>query len=164
MSAHQDFNEPLFWNTSSVTTFEGIFLRAESFNQDISSWDVPDMVTGRAFFRGAKRFDQSLTAWNVSKLQSLEGMFAECDRFNQDLSSWKIDSACYLSSGFAHVLAFDRDMNAWGQQLQGRTCVSDKGQVHVPKVASMFQGSSCPVIGRHPKRGSFCRRELNAAE
>ena len=39
------------WNTSNVTTMEGMFSDASSFNQDIGFWDTSRVTTMQSMFR-----------------------------------------------------------------------------------------------------------------
>lgn len=45
----------------------GMFAGAESFNQDISGWNVSNVVNMEGMFLGAKSFSYSLNSWKVSE-------------------------------------------------------------------------------------------------
>ena len=55
-------------NTSKITDMSKLFANAESFNQDISSWNVS----------------------NVANMSTMSTMFAFALSFNKDLSKWKV--------------------------------------------------------------------------
>ena len=55
-----------FINTSKVTDMSAMYATAESFNQDISNWDVSSVIDMRYMFRGATSFNQdSIKSWNI---------------------------------------------------------------------------------------------------
>lgn len=44
-------------------TGQGLFYQAESFNQDISGWDISSATAADGMFYGARSFNQDLCAW-----------------------------------------------------------------------------------------------------
>ena len=48
------FNQPLGWNTSSVTDMSGMFDGAGQFSQDLSAWDVGRVTNFADMFRGTR--------------------------------------------------------------------------------------------------------------
>ena len=48
---------------------------AESFNQDISSWDVSKVKDMSGMFVYAESFNQNIDKWNVSNVENIGGMF-----------------------------------------------------------------------------------------
>ena len=44
------FNQPLNnWNTSHITTMEGMFYKASSFNQNIRNWNTSNVTATNLF-------------------------------------------------------------------------------------------------------------------
>jgi surface protein len=65
-----------------------MFSKADSFNGDISSWNVSSIENMSFMFNKASIFNQNLSRWNVSKVTDMDGMFQVAVRFNGDISSW----------------------------------------------------------------------------
>ena len=74
--------------TSNVTDMLYCFFIDDSFNQDISSWDVSNVTDMDYMFYGATSFNQDISSWDVSKVTNMNEMFSGCSSFNQDLSGW----------------------------------------------------------------------------
>lgn len=74
--------------TSNVTNMLYCFFIDDSFNQDISSWDVSSVTDMGFMFYGATSFNQDISSWDVSKVTNMNEMFSGCSSFNQDLSGW----------------------------------------------------------------------------
>jgi len=48
---------------------DGMFINANTFNQDISEWKVDNVESMKEMFYGAAKFNQPLGSWNVEKLR-----------------------------------------------------------------------------------------------
>jgi surface protein len=84
------FNEDISkWNTSSITSMQGMFAGQQQFNQDISRWDVSKVTTMYGMFFDASQFNQDISSWDVSKVTEMEYMFSIALAFNQSLCPWK---------------------------------------------------------------------------
>jgi len=104
------FNLPLAWNVAGVTNFEGAFMHARSYNQDLSGWDVSAGGNFNSMFEGAEAFNNGdligsgskpLT-FNPASGQDFEDMFNCAFKFNQDVSSWDMRNALKLGGMFAY--------------------------------------------------------------
>ena len=101
------------WDVSSVTDMASMFMRAISFNGDLSNWDV-SRVTGMAFmFMGATSFNGDLSKWDVSRVTSMNGMFTRAKSFNIDLSKWEVSRVSNMASMFREAKVFNRDLSQW---------------------------------------------------
>jgi hypothetical protein len=112
-----------------------MFHSAESFNQDLSHWNVSKASSFRLMFANSP-FNQDISQWNVSNANTFTYMFNAADQFNQDLSSWNIGKACDLSGMFT-TDSFNQDMNAWADKMGQSGCNVT--------TTSMFASSGCPI-------------------
>lgn len=95
-----NFNQDIGnWDTSHVTTMEGLFAFTNTFNQDISNWDTSSVTDMREMFRFTTAFNQDVGSWDISSLTSASQMFANASGMslaNMDatLRGWaKLDTA-----------------------------------------------------------------------
>ena len=81
------------WEVSNITDFSLVFSSSrnsdpsfvaavESFNADISAWNVSEATNLELMFYGANSFNQDLSSWEVSKVTSMYGTFALSLAFN----------------------------------------------------------------------------------
>ena len=110
----QSFNGDLSgWDVSNVNTTSGMFWDARSFDGDISSWNVSKVTYMASMFRYATDFDQDISSWNVSKVIDMTSMFRYATAFNQDISSWNVSKVTYMASMFRNATAFNQDISSW---------------------------------------------------
>ena len=76
--------------TSKVTKMNELFnnFSGESFNQDISKWDVSNVTIMSGMFFNAELFNQDIGNWDVSNVKSMHGMLRGTSSFNHDLTQW----------------------------------------------------------------------------
>ena len=116
-SFNQDISS---WDVSNVTNMEGMFAIASSFNQDISSWDVSNVTNTLRMFGGASSFNQDISSWDVSNVTNMEGMFGGASSFNQDLSSWCVSKMVTKPENFdANAYAWTLPKPVWGTCPRG---------------------------------------------
>merc|ERR1719178_520024 len=80
-----------------------MFRTAESFNQDLSNWDVSRVGDMGAMFSYAKSFNQDLSNWDVSRVVDMQGMFDGAKSFQQTLCA-----AAWVNSKASKVDMFTR--------------------------------------------------------
>ena len=101
------------WDTSLVTSMEGLFKNKGSFNQNITAWNVSRVTSLRDTFSGAGAFNQDIGRWNVSRVTSLEATFSSASAFNQDIGRWDTSRVTSLSSTFSSTSAFNQNIGRW---------------------------------------------------
>ena len=87
--------------TSNVTDMLYCFFMDDSFNQDISSWDVGNVTDMGFMFYAATSFNQDISSWDVSKVINMNEMFSGCSSFNQDLSGWCVTHITFEPRDFS---------------------------------------------------------------
>jgi surface protein len=85
--------------------FLGTAAEDNSFNQDITSWNVSSVIDMSGMF-GSSIFDQDISNWDVSNVIDMTNMFIFASAFNQDLNSWNI-------SNVTECNGFSYEASAW---------------------------------------------------
>jgi surface protein len=106
------FGHLSFWNTSRVTNMVCAFYNRESFNEDISCWDVSN-VTEMSYMFSETKFNGDLSSWNVSKVTDMSSMFYQATQFNGDLSQWDVRNVTLMSFMFCGASEFNGDLSRW---------------------------------------------------
>eukprot|EP00946_MAST-07B_sp_MAST-7B-sp1_P004596 g4596.t1 len=110
----QSFNADLSsWDVSRVTTMELMFDSASDFNADLSSWDVSRVTTMELMFDSASDFNADLSSWDVSRVTTMELMFDSASDFNADLSSWDVSRVTTMELMFDSASDFNADLSSW---------------------------------------------------
>lgn len=92
------------WNTSKVTTMQGMFGGCENFKgEGLENWDVSNVTKMVYMFDRCTKFVGDLSGWNTSKVVNMYGMFDGCTKFNSDLSAWNVSNVEICSTCFAVV-------------------------------------------------------------
>ena len=98
---------------SGVTNMTRMFSGAESFNGDLSNWNVSQVTDMSSMFASADAFDGDISSWSVSQVTDMSSMFASAGAFDGDISSWSVSQVTDMSSMFAGAGAFDGDISSW---------------------------------------------------
>ncbi|MEP5374248.1 MAG: BspA family leucine-rich repeat surface protein, partial [Hyphomicrobiales bacterium] len=92
------------WNVSNVTTMRSMFEFAVDFNnggQPMNWASKTGKVTNmRSMFQGANSFNADISGWDVSKVTDMSYMFNGVSSFNQDLGSWDLGEVTDMNNIF----------------------------------------------------------------
>jgi surface protein len=134
--AADSFNGDLStWDVSSVTTVFSIFNSADSFNGDLSTWDMSRVTTVQYMFHSAVSFNGDLSTWDVSSVLNMDSMFIYTDSFNGDLSTWDVSNVLNMSRMFQNAVDFNK-------LLCGDSWIESSANMFL-----MFDGSGGGAIG-----------------
>lgn len=110
----KDFNQDISsWNTSSVTNMRYMFYEADVFNQAIGDWDTSNVTNFGLMFYGARKFDQDIGLWNLSNAEYTDFMFWGAESFNQDIGNWDTSNVTQMIYMFSGAKSFDQDISRW---------------------------------------------------
>ena len=87
---------------SSVVTMDHMFWGTESFDGDISKWDVSRVESMHGMFLAATSFSGDLSKWDVSSVTNMESMFTYAASFNGDISKWDVSSVTNTHCGIVY--------------------------------------------------------------
>ena len=85
-----------------------LFYNNQTFNGNISGWDVSNVTNMKYMFYGADSFNQDISDWDVSSVTDMDYMFD-----GTDLSD---DNKCYIHTSFS-------SNDNWGYKYLG--CITD---------------------------------------
>nr|WP_297788163.1 BspA family leucine-rich repeat surface protein [uncultured Allomuricauda sp.] len=85
---------------SMVISLSNMFANAESFNAEITNWDVGHIQNMANMFAGAIIFNRDLSGWDVSSVSDMSGMFEGATSFNQNLGTWDIGEVNVMTNMF----------------------------------------------------------------
>jgi len=108
-SFNQDISS---WDVSNVTNMELMFNRTD-FNQDISSWDVSNVTDMSWMFWGASIFNQDISSWDVSSVTDMQQMFVNAFDFNKPIGNWDVSNVTDMAAMFVSAEAFNQDLSTW---------------------------------------------------
>ena len=97
---------------SNVMSISGMFMRATSFNGNISKWHVSSVTSMHSMFFAAKTFNSDISKWGVSSVTSMPGMFFEATAFNSDISKWDVSSVTNMQAMLGFT-SFDSELSKW---------------------------------------------------
>lgn len=100
------------WDLSNVSSLEGMFYRAQGFNQDLSGWDTSNVENMSRLF-SEMTFNGTLNTWDMSKVKTIYGMFGANWRFNKPLDMWDTSQITNMSAAFFEATSFNQPLDMW---------------------------------------------------
>ena len=98
---------------SRVANMVSMFLRAASFDGDLSSWNVSSATDMGRMFYGATSFDGNISGWDVSSVTRMNDMFHDATSFDGDLSAWDVSSVTDMTNMFHGAASFNGNISGW---------------------------------------------------
>jgi surface protein len=95
-----------YLNTTKMFVFD-------TFNEDISEWDVSNVENMSCMFANCRGFNQNLNKWDVSKVKYMYQMFWGCYVFNGDISNWNVSNVKDFRDMFDNCFQFKGDISKW---------------------------------------------------
>ena len=111
------------WDVSNVTDMSHMFAWADYFYGDISGWDVSNVTDMSRMFAAANFFNSDISTWDVSAVTNMDRMFGAAAAFNSDISAWDVSSVTNMYRMFNDARSFNSDISAW--DVSGITDMSD---------------------------------------
>ena len=110
------------WETSSATSLDGTFRRAEAFRgAGMSTWKVSRVKTFEGTFQGASVFDANLASWQTSTATSLGGTFNGAASFRGvGVHIWDVANVANFHGTFRNAPLFDADLSTSSGTSRGR--------------------------------------------
>lgn len=99
--------------TTPVNNMRKMFENRESFNQDISGWDLSNVTDMEKMFEEASSFNVNIGNWKVSNVTDMSEMFSEASSFNQDLGGWDVSNVTDMDKMFDEASSFNQDLRNW---------------------------------------------------
>ena len=99
--------------TTKISDMSYLFDGINSFNEDISSWDVSN-VTDMSYMFKDSGFNQVISDyWDFSNVNTMEGMFLYNTSFNQPLNNWDVSNVINMGAMFNGASSFNQPLNNW---------------------------------------------------
>lgn len=122
------FNSPIGdWNVSTVSDMS-FMLAGTDFNQSLAAWDTSNVTDMSGMFRSASNFNQPIGDWNTSNVTDMTLMFDFAEAFNQPIGSWDTSKVISMYSMFSYAKSFNQPVGDWNTS-------------NVTKMSNMFQGA-----------------------
>jgi surface protein len=86
--------------TTNPITMVNMFNQC-SFNQNISNWNTSAVTSMQGMFSSATQFNQPIGVWNTSSVTNMANMFQQGfggHAFNQDIGNWNVSNVTNFSS------------------------------------------------------------------
>jgi surface protein len=113
----RSFNRDLLWNTSLVNDMANMFDGCISFNGNIGGWNTSRVTQMRNMFRGASVFNRNIGGWDTSSVINMTRMFEGARFFDNghhpQIVNWNTSAVTDMSLMFRNTVFFNRNIGAW---------------------------------------------------
>ena len=107
----EDFSS---WDTSGVTSMNGMFDGCDHFDGNVSSWSTNSVTDMYMMFKGCRLFNGDLSNWKTGCVTDMDSMFMNCVSFNGDLSLWATGNVTTMQKMFICCTSFQGgDLRSW---------------------------------------------------
>ena len=113
-----------------------MFSGADSFNGDISSWDVSGVANMQRLFADADSFNGEMSDWDVSGVTYMAAMFSGADSFNDDISGWDVSNVIDMRWMFDNANSFNQNLGNWYVVLDGTSIDIGGGATKIGSIAA----------------------------
>ncbi|MCB2194259.1 MAG: BspA family leucine-rich repeat surface protein [Bacteroidetes bacterium] len=101
------------WDVQNITNMASMFMNALKFNQDLGSWNTSNVTNMSYMFYYATSFNQDISEWNVSQVTRMDGLFNGASSFNQNIGNWDVSNVTTMEWMFGNATSFDQDLGNW---------------------------------------------------
>ena len=141
------FNEDISgWNMSNATDLQEMFQGQTSFNRDLSNWDVSNVTNFNDTFKECAAYNnggENLNGWDVSSATNMSGMFDQASVFNQAIGDWDTINVTTFSKMFKDAAAFNQDLSSWQvQNCSDFTSILDDSAMSTTNYDALLNGWS----------------------
>lgn len=123
------------WDTSRVTSFEGVFRNTDNFNSPIYNWDTSNATDMSYMFFSNNSFNQDISsslqthpgtganyiAWDTKKVTTFNQMFISALAFNKSIQNWNTISGSNFNQMFKNADAFTQSLATQSVSINGET-------------------------------------------
>ena len=95
-----------YWNTTGIWRMYELFKDRATFNQPLN-WETRSVTNFERMFQGASSFNQNISTWSTSMAQNMSSMFEGASAFEKDISNWIVPDSADTSDIFKGATAFN---------------------------------------------------------
>lgn len=115
----------LDWDVSMIKDMSWAFAEQYTFNGDLSKWDVSSVTSFNGMFYRATSYEGvGVEAWDTltSKAKSMQDMFWEATKFNGKVSGWNTNNVSNMKWMFDKAKSFAQDVSGWTKHDGNTEC------------------------------------------
>lgn len=113
----------LDWDVSMIKDMSWAFAEQYTFNGDLSKWDVSSVTSFNGMFYRATSYEGvGVETWDTSKAESMQDMFWEANQFNGKVSGWNTNKVINMKWMFDKAKSFAQDVSGWTKHDGNTEC------------------------------------------